>query len=117
MLVYLDDILVCSPSIKDHEARLRSVFQRLSKEGLTINSAKCKFLQSRLDFLGQSISAAGISPYEAKVKAVSMFPISSEVTQVKSFLGLAGFYRPFIKDYGRIAAPLTYLLKKDVPWR
>ncbi|ROT77243.1 integrase core domain containing protein [Penaeus vannamei] len=46
-----------------------------------------------------------------------MFPIPSDVTQVKSFLGLAGFYRPFIKDYGRIAAPLTYLLKKDVPWR
>ncbi|ROT72348.1 hypothetical protein C7M84_009258 [Penaeus vannamei] len=46
-----------------------------------------------------------------------MFPIPSDVTQVKSFLGLTGFYRPFIKDYGRIATPLTYLLKKDVPWR
>ncbi|ROT64342.1 hypothetical protein C7M84_017686, partial [Penaeus vannamei] len=45
-----------------------------------------------------------------------MFPIPSDVTQVKSFLGLAGFYRPFIKDYGRITAPLTYLLKKDIPW-
>ncbi|ROT60879.1 hypothetical protein C7M84_021477 [Penaeus vannamei] len=117
VLVYLDDILVCSPSIRDHEARLRSVFQRLSEAGLTINPAKCKFFQSRLDFLGHSISAAGIAPNEAKVKAVSMFPIPSDVTQVKSFLGLAGFYRPFIKDYGRIAAPLTYLLKKDVPWR
>ncbi|ROT60874.1 enzymatic polyprotein [Penaeus vannamei] len=105
VLVYLDDILVCSPSIRDHEARLRSVFQRLSEAGLTINPAKCKFFQSRLDFLGHSISAAGIAPNEAKVKAVSMFPIPSDVTQ------------PFIKDYGRIAAPLTYLLKKDVPWR
>ncbi|XP_063596236.1 uncharacterized protein LOC134773090 [Penaeus indicus] len=74
------------------------------------------FFQSRLDFLGHSVSAAGIAPNEAKVKAVSMFPIPSDVTQVKSFLGLAGFYRPFVKDYGRIAAPLTHLLKKDVPW-
>lgn len=117
VLVYLDDILVCSPSIRDHEARLRSVFQRLSDAGLTINPAKCKFFQSRLDFLGHSVSAAGIAPNEAKVKAVSMFPIPSDATQVKSFLGLAGFYRPFIKDFGRIAAPLTHLLKKDVPWR
>lgn len=93
----------CAVFFSDLEARL------------TINPAKCKFFQSRLDFLGHLISAAGIASNKAKVKAVSRFPIPTDVTQVKSFLGFKVFSRLFIKDYGGIAAPLTHILKKDVP--
>lgn len=86
MLVYLDDILVCSSLIRDHEVFFSDLEARL-----TINPAKCKFFQSRLDFLDHSISAAVIAPNEAKVKPVCMFPIPTNVTRVKSFLGFAGF--------------------------
>lgn len=100
------DILDCSPLIRDHEAHLRVrqiTRPNASSSGLAWSCS-------------HSISAAGIAPKEAKVKAVSMFPTPTVVTQARSFLGLAGFYRPLTKDYGRVDTLLMYLLKNYVPW-
>jgi len=116
VMVYLDDILICSPSVSEHEKKLRQVFERLASAGLTINPGKCQFFRSKLDFLGHTLTSNGIAPNQNKVQAVIDFPRPQNQKDLKSFLGLSGFYRPFIKDYGSIAQPLTTLLKKDVPF-
>ncbi|ROT65764.1 Retrovirus-related Pol polyprotein from transposon 17.6 [Penaeus vannamei] len=92
------------------------VFERLASAGLTINPGKCQFFRSELDFLGHTLTSNGIAPNQNKVQAVIDFPRPQNQKDLKSFLGLSGFYRPFIKDYGSIAQPLTTLLKKDVPF-
>ncbi|MEL7520618.1 MAG: RNase H-like domain-containing protein, partial [Cyanobacteria bacterium J06553_1] len=112
-LVYLDDVLICTETIQEHQERLRRVFQRLQQASLTINPAKCKFFQDSLTFLGHTISGKGIQPNLLKVKAVRDYPSPSNPKEIKQFLGLAGFYRGFVKNYGHIAAPMTDLLKKD----
>ena len=117
VLVYLDDILICTETVKDHEAKLRKVFQRLDSAGLTINPAKCQFFQKELIFLGHTISESGILPNDAKIKAVKAYPTPKNPKDIKAFLGLAGFYRCFVYKYGEIAAPLTNLLKKTVTWK
>ena len=104
VLVYLDDILVCTETVRDHEVKLRDIFQRLDAAGLTVNPDKCRFFQKSLDFLGHSISEKGIQPNDSKVKAVSSYPQPTNPKEIKQFLGLAGFYRCFIKGYGEIVA-------------
>ena len=116
-LVYLDDILICTGTMERHEEKLRKVFERLRSAGLTINPVKCQFFQEKLEYLGHTISKSGILPNNAKIEAISLYPAPKTPKQVKSFLGLAGFYRPFICKYGAIAAPLSNLLKKDTKWR
>ncbi|ROT65767.1 reverse transcriptase [Penaeus vannamei] len=102
--------------LSEHEKKLRQVFERLASAGLTINPGKCQFFRSKLDFLGHTLTSNGIAPNQNKVQAVIDFPRPQNQKDLKSFLGLSGFYRPFIKDYGSIAQPLTTLLKKDVPF-
>ena len=114
VLVYLDDILVCSHSVEDHSAKLSQIFDRLDKAGLTINPSKCRFYASSLTFLGHTLSGDGIRPNHLKVEVIRRFPQPKSAAEVRRFLGIAGFYRSFIKDYGKIAAPLTNLLRKDV---
>ncbi|ROT81239.1 retrotransposon protein, putative, Ty3-gypsy subclass [Penaeus vannamei] len=96
----------------DHERKLKLVFQRLADANLTINVKKCQFFRKQTEYLGHTVDSAGLCPNDKKVH-VQNFPVPSTVTQVKAFLGLSGFYRPFIKKFGIIAEPLTRLLKKD----
>jgi len=115
--VYLNDILICSPSLSEHENKLHQVFNRLSTAGLTIQPSKCQFFKSKLEFLGHTLSSKGIAPNDSKVKAIADFPTPKNQKELRSFLGLSGFYRPFIQDYRSIATPLNHLLKKDSIWQ
>lgn len=112
VFLYLDDLLVVSRDVQEHDSKLHKIFQRFSDAGLTINPKKCTFFRDRIDYLGHTIDSA-ISPNSAKVKDILSFPAPKEVKHVKSFLGLAGFYRPFIKGFAKIAKPLSKLLTKD----
>ena len=112
-LVYLDDLLIASPTVEDHFVKLEQVFDRLQTSGLTVNLAKCKFFQKSLTFLGHTISEKGIQPNNLKIQSVIDFPTPTNPKQIKQLLGLAGFYRGFIRHYGTTSAPLTALLKKD----
>ncbi|KAK3529642.1 hypothetical protein QTP70_032519 [Hemibagrus guttatus] len=114
--VYLDDIVVASPTFKQHLDDLREVFSRIKSAGLTIKLAKCQFCRSEITFLGYCICSSGILLEHDKVKAVTDFKTPVNVKQVRQSLGLTGYYRRFIKDYACHAEPLFALTKNDVPF-
>lgn len=114
--VYLDDIVVFASSLQEHEQKLIEVFDRLRKYGLKVQPDKCEFLRKEVGYLGHIISSEGVKPNPEKVQAVKEFPIPKSCKDIKSFLGLAGYYRRFIPNFSKITKPLTSLLKKDVPF-
>ncbi len=114
LFVYLDDLILVSRDLESHFDKLDLVLQKFQEAGLKLNLSKCKFLRSRIEFLGHIVDKDGIHTTDAKVRAVQNFPTPTSVTHVRSFLGLAGYYRAFIKDFASIASPLTRLLKKEV---
>lgn len=111
--VYLDDIVVASPTFEQHIADLEEVLKRLQAAGLTLKLKKCQFCLSELTFLGYRITPFGIKPDSDKIKAVMEFNTPSTVKHVRQFLGLTGYYRRFVQDYARIAEPLHALTRKD----
>lgn len=112
--VYLDDIVVFSDNLENHNKRLIEVFQRLSEYNLKIQPDKCEFLRKEVMYLGHLITDEGVKPDANKVKAVREFPVPKSPKDIKSFLGLAGYYRRFIPNFSNITKPLTKLLKKDI---
>jgi len=116
LLWYLDDVLCFSKTFDSHLAALETVFRRFAKAGLMLRPEKCKFLRTKTKFLGHIVSAEGISVDNSKVDAVADFPVPTNRSSLRSFLGLTGYYRRFIKSYAEIADPLHALLKKDVRW-
>lgn len=111
-LVYLDDIIVYSSSLEEHIRKLRAVFDRLRQTNLKVQLDKTEFLRKEVLYLGHKITKDGLKPNEDKIKAVMDFPIPKTTTEIKSFLGLVGYYRKFIKDFAKITQPLTNCLKK-----
>lgn len=112
--VYLDDIIIYALSIADHSEKLKAVFERLRTFNLKLQPSKCAFMRKEVNYLGHVITDQGVKPNPQKIKCVTEFPIPTNEKEVKSFLGLSGYYRRFVPGYGRIAKPLTALLKKDV---
>ena len=115
-LVYLDDIILFSRTIEEHLERLIRVLGRLRSAGFKLKSEKCSLMQKSISFLGHVVSGDGIATDPEKIKVVSEWPIPTSVKEVRSFLGLAGYYRRFVKGYAGIAAPLHALTKKDQPF-
>ncbi len=116
LLVYLDDLIVVSKVLDSHLQQLSLVFQKLTQAGLKTKLTKCEFLKSRIEFLRHLVDGDGIHTVDSKITAVQKFPTPTSVEKVRSFFGLAGYYRAFIKNFASIASPLTRLLKKDVPF-
>ena len=114
VVVYFDDILVYSKTLDEHVTHLKHVLDVLRQEKLYANFDKCTFYMDRMVFLGFVVSADGIEVDIEKVKAIQDWPTPTTVTEVRSFHGLASFYRRFVKDFSSIAAPLTEVVKKTV---
>ena len=116
VVVYLDDTNIFSRTFDDHIKHLREVFTRIRKAGLKLNIEKCNFWMNKLPFLGHIITEKGISPDPDKIIAVQNIQPPTTVTLLRSFLGLAGYYRRFIKNFSAIAQPLNQLLHKDTAY-
>lgn len=116
VVVFLDDILVCTPTLELHLDMLKEVFRRLKASGLRINPAKCEFGCSEVRYLGYLINSEGLSVDPNKVSAVTSIPPPTNVGQLKRFLGMAGWYRRFIKDFSSLVSHLSALLKRKAKW-
>jgi hypothetical protein len=116
VVVYFDDILIYSKSLDEHIKHLRAVFGALREARLFANLEKCTFFTDRVAFLGYIVTPQGIEVDEANIEAIKSRPILATLTQLQSFLGLAGFYRHFVRDFSTIAAPLNDMTKKGVPF-
>ena len=114
VVVFVDDILIYSQPEWEHEDHLRIVLQLLRDHQLYAKCSKCEFWLSEVRFLGHVVSASGMSMDPEKVEAVMSWERQKSVFEIRSFLGLAGYYRRFIKDFSRLAAPMTRLTRKEV---
>ncbi|GBG85965.1 hypothetical protein CBR_g40778 [Chara braunii] len=116
VLVYLDDILVCSRTLEDHLEHLRRVLETLHRAKYKANRDKCEFVRQELKYLGRFVTPEGISPLSDKIQVIQEWPEPRNVTDVRSFLGLVGYYQRFIKGYSKIATHLTKLQGEDRPF-
>ena len=114
VLMFLNNILVYSCTVEEHAEHLRKAFATLRKHSLFTKASKCNIMVKELGFLGQWSTPQGASPLKEKLKAVRSWERPQTVKDVKSFLGFVNYYRYFISKYAEIAAPLTYLTKKEV---
>ncbi|GBG75313.1 hypothetical protein CBR_g19945 [Chara braunii] len=114
--VYLDDILIFSKTVEEHVAHLDKVLGLLRQHKFKINGEKCEFGHTRVLYLGHEISAEGLNPDDAKVASIRDWPRPQSVTKMRSFLGMTGYYRTFVKNYSIVAAPFTDLTGLDTPW-
>jgi hypothetical protein len=118
VVVFIDDILIFSKMEEEHEKHLRMVLEKLRSNQLYTKFSMCEFWLTEVAFLGHVISAEEISVDPSKVKDVLNWMPPMNALEIRSFLGLAGYYRRFIKDFSKIAKPMTRLLErnKDFDW-
>ena len=111
--VFVDDVIISSMSVEQHRKHLMLVFERMKKMGLMVKGSKVQLFSTRVQFLGHVISADGVAPQEEKVKSVQEWPIPKNLSDLKGFLGLVGYYRKFIFNFADKAKPLNDLTKKE----
>ena len=116
VVIYLDDIVVYSNNMEDHVEHLYKVFEVLRDNELYVKREKCSFAQPTVHFLGHTVSHGEIRMDSDKIDAIKNWEAPTKVPELRSFLGMANYYRRFIFNYSAIAAPLTDLLKKDRAW-
>ena len=116
VIICIYDILVYSGSSEEHSEHLRIVLRTLRERQLYAKLSKCQFWLDRVSFLGHVISVEGVSVDPKKTEAVVNWKLPKNVSEVRSFLGLAGYYRKFVEGFSKIAAPLTKLTRKDVKY-
>lgn len=117
VVVYLDDILIYSSSLDEHEEHIRAVLTKLREHKLYGKPSKCELFCKEVKFVGHIVSEDGISTDPKKTRAVRDWSPPKNVSDLRSFLGFCNFYRRFVKDYSKIARPLTDMTKKKIPWQ
>lgn len=114
VLAYMDDIVIFSATFEEHLTNLEQVFQRLSHSGISLKLSKCIFASDKVDFLGFELSQNGLTPQYKLTEAIDNFKRPETKKELKSFLGLAGFYRSFITNFAQISQPLNRLTSDTV---
>jgi len=117
VVIFIDDVLIYSRTKDEHDKHVRMVLDRLRQHSLFAKLSKCSFFKPEVEFLGFVVGRHGVGMEQAKIKAVLDWPAPENRKQLMSFLGLANYYRKFIKDHAAICAPLTELLRLDVPYQ
>jgi hypothetical protein len=113
VVVFIDDILFYSKSVEEHEQHLRVVLGKLRAHKLYAKFSKCEFWLEKISFLGHILMVEGVAVDPGKVEIVSNWQQPTNVSEIRSFLGLAGYYRRFIEGFSKIARPIMELLKKE----
>ena len=113
-LVYLDDVIIFSDTLEDHEKDIREVFELIRQAKLKLKLEKCQFMQKSVNYLGHVITPEGIHPDPAKIEKIVNYKVPTSADEVRSFLGLIGYYRRFVPNFGSIAKPLTLKTHKDL---
>ena len=121
VFIYLDDILIASDDESQHLTDISTVFSILAKNNLRLTTNKCEFFKSKLTFLGYEISASGVRPPTERIDAINQFPIPTNSTDLRRFMGMINFFRQMIPNFAAIAFPVTELLRlhpksKDLKW-
>ena len=111
-LVYIDDVIVVGRTFDEHLCNLREVFGRVRGAGLKLKPSKCAFLQERVYYLGHEVSRKGVATDPTKINQVAHWPVPQSVKDVQKFLGLASYYRRFVRNFASIAKPLHRLTEK-----
>src|SRR6185295_3275047 len=114
VVIFIDDILIYSKNEEEHAEHLRIVLQRLREHKLYAKFSKCDFWLTEVQFLGHIVSKDGISVDPSKIQDVLNWKAPTSVPEIRSFFGLAGYYRRFVPDFSKIARPMTEFLKKGV---
>ena len=117
IVVFVDEILIYSKSEEDHEGHLRIVLQAFREHQLYAKFSKCEFWLTKVRFLGHMVSALEVSVDPKKVEAVMSWERPKSVFEIRSFLELVGYYKRFIEDFSRLAAPITRLTRKEVKFK
>jgi len=112
VLIFIDDILIYSPTKEEHEEHLRSVLQTLREHQLYAKFSKCDFFKEEIQYLGHVITKEGIAVDPKKIRTIMEWPVPKNVADIRSFMGFAGYYRIFVEDFSRVAYPITSLQKK-----
>ncbi|SOV07075.1 uncharacterized protein UDID_18713 [Ustilago sp. UG-2017a] len=113
LIIYLDDLLIYSSTLEQHQGHVSAVLARLRQAGLYAKAEKCQFSTSQTEFLGFVVSDQGVSMDPSKTEVITNWPVPTSVHDVQVFLGFCNFYRKFIPQYSRTAYPLTQLLRKE----
>eukprot|EP00741_Cyanophora_paradoxa_P000453 tig00000405_g441.t1 len=116
VVAYIDDITVFSPSIDQHLLDLKALFETISKANLRLKPSKCRFCVPEIDLLGHRISAEGIRQDPAKTKVITDWQTPKNADELRSFLGLAGYYRRFVENFSKVVHAMQRLLLKDAVW-
>ena len=117
VVCFIDDILVTGKTEAEHLSNLEAVLQKLQEYGLRLKMRKCKFFQESVEYLGQVVSREGIHPSSKKVEAILKVQPPTDISELRSFLGMVNHYRKFIHFLADLSAPLNNLLRKDTPWQ
>ena len=110
-LIYLDDILIFADDMEEHLRRMRVIFERIREAGLKLSPDKCSFLQTKVSYLGYTISKDGTHTDQSKIDKITSWPLPKTIDELRSFLGLCGYYRQFIDNYAKMVIPLEEVCK------
>ena len=114
---FIDDILVATDTEEGHDELVEEVLRRLEENDLFVKLEKCKWKVKEVEFLGVVIGPKGVEMQKEKIEGVLSWPAPRNIKEVQKFLGLANYYRRFIKNFARIAAPLHMLVRKEQKWK
>ncbi|GBG90134.1 hypothetical protein CBR_g50228 [Chara braunii] len=117
VVVYLDDILVFNRTLEEHQGHLRQVLEKLREANFKINAKKCDWAKTQVLYLGHVLDGDGVKREDSKIAAIRDWPTPCTLTELRSFLGLANYYRKFVRNFSTIAAPLRGLLRKETIWK